>query len=264
MAEEKLKKFKKFCVLTCGFTFYLLSFAFSGYALNLDKLKVYLLEGDYKGAISEGERLIAGDAHSDELYYILGLSYLKDGNYLRACDIFEIILKEFKNSEFGDEARLGLGDTYFLRGDFVKAEDCYKDLIESNPQTRLKAQAYCRLSQTGYKNGNMQQGKEYLDKLKQDFPLNLESMLNKDLYPLSDSSSDTYYTVQVGSFTNITNARNLTEKLIQKGYPAYMEEASFKGKASYRVRVGKLRLRQEILTLENKLSREGYPTKICP
>ncbi|MBI5555805.1 MAG: SPOR domain-containing protein, partial [Elusimicrobia bacterium] len=59
-------------------------------------------------------------------------------------------------------------------------------------------------------------------------------------------------------------ANNLKQRLIREGYPAYMEEANFKGKTSYRVRVGKLRLRQEILTLENKLSREGYPTKICP
>ena len=236
----------------------------NAYALTLDKVKVYLLEGDYKSAISEGEKLVAQDAHSDELYYILGMSYLKDGNFLRASDIFEIIESEFKNSDFRDEAKLGLGDTYFLRGDFVKAEDCYRELISSNPQTKLKAQAYYRLSQTGYKNGDIQQGKEYLDKLKQDFPLNVESNLNRDLCPLPDSPSDTYYTVQAGSFANIVNARNLTEKLIQKGFPAYMEEVTLKGQKSYRVRVGKSRLRQEILTLGNKLSEEGYPAKICP
>ncbi|MFA5145684.1 MAG: SPOR domain-containing protein [Candidatus Omnitrophota bacterium] len=251
-------------ILSLSFALYVLSFTPLSYALNLDKAKSYILEGDYKSAISEGERLLAQDVSSDELYYILGISYLKDGNFLRASDIFEIILREFKGSAFSDEAKLGLGDTYFLRGDFVKAEGYYKDLINSNPHTRLKAQAYYRLSQAGYKSGNTQQGQEYLDKLKQDFPLNIESSLNKDLCLIADSPSAAYYTIQVGSFANITNARNLTEKLIQKGYPAYMEESSSKGQKSYRVRVGKSALLQEISVLENKLSREGYPTKICP
>jgi len=242
----------------------LVSLIDKGYCLNLDKVKVYFLEGDYKGAILEGEKLIAQDPHSDELYYILGLSYLKDGNYLRASDIFEIILKEFKNSAFCGEAKIGLGDTYFLRSDFAKAKDYYKDLINSNPETKLKAVVYYRLSQIQAKLGDTQQAKVYLDKLKQDFPLNLESRLNKDLCYFLDSASDIYYTIQVGSFSNITNAKNLTGELIQNGYPAYIEEINFQGIQTYRVRIGKLPTRQEAVNLERKLSQKGYPTKICP
>jgi cell division protein FtsN len=43
-----------------------------------------------------------------------------------------------------------------------------------------------------------------------------------------------------------------------------MDEAGSQGKISYRVRVGKFKLRDEALNLEKKLSHEGYPTKICP
>ena len=60
----------------------------SAYALNLDSLKANLLKGDYKAAISEGERLVARDQRSDELYYLLGLCYLKDGNFLRSSESF--------------------------------------------------------------------------------------------------------------------------------------------------------------------------------
>jgi cell division septation protein DedD len=70
--------------------------------------------------------------------------------------------------------------------------------------------------------------------------------------------------VQVGSFTNLTNARNLCNKLIQKGYEAYIEDAALKSKTTYRVKVGKLKLRSEAANLENRLAAEGYPTKICP
>jgi len=265
--QYKKNKFNYFKLLTlclCVFVTTQLSFA---YALNLDKIKTCFLDGDYKSAITEGEKLIAQDRkglHSDELYYILGLSYLKDGNYLRASDIFEIIINEFKNSIFADEAKLALGDTYFLRDDFNRAQDHYKDLLRNNPSTKLKAQIYFRLSQTGFKIGNMRQGKEYLEKLNQEFPLSIEARLSKDLCALPNYSSNFFYTVQVGSFSNIRNAKNLLQRLIQKDYPAYIEELSSRGGMSYRVRVGKFDKRQEATNLEQKLIQEGYPTKICP
>lgn len=242
----------------------LVMLASNGYCLNIDKVKVYFLNGDYKSAISEGERVLTNyNTHSpslDELYYILGLSYLKDGNYLRASDIFEIILREFKDSPLKDEAKLSLGDTYFLKGDFDLAQGYYTDLINSNPRTKLKALLYYRLSQTAFKRGDTQQAKEYLDKLKKDFPSNLEVELNKDLYSLSDI----YYSVQVGSFEKSANAMNLRNKLIEKGYDAYVQEAETSGSKTYRVKVGRLSSRLEAVELENKLSSEGYPTKIFP
>lgn len=242
----------------------LIMLASNGYSLNIDKVKVYFLNGDYKSAISEGEKVLTGyNIHSpdlDELYYILGLSYLRDGNYLRASDIFEIILREFKDSPFKDEAKLSLGDTYFLKGDYNQAQGYYSELINTNPSTKLKAALYYRLSEVGFKRGDTQVAKEYLDKLKSEFPSNLEIKLNKDLYALSDI----YYTVQVGSFVNLTNARNLCDKLIAKGYDAYLQETDTQTPKTYRVRVGRLKSRPEATQLESKLSSEGYPTKIIP
>ncbi len=260
---NNLQKIKKFLVLSLGFTFCVLRFTLNCFALNLDKVKIQFLEGDYKAAISEGEKVLASADHgsnADELYYILALSYLKDGNYLRASDIFEIILKEFKDSPFKDEAKLSLGDTYFLKGDYNKAQGYYSDLIKNNPPPKLKAALYYRLSQIGFKNGDTQAAKEYLDKLRQDYPLSLEMKLNKDL----PAPSDICYTVQVGSFVSYTNARNLCDKLINRGYDAYVQELGVNNTKIYRVKVGRLKSRQEAVKLEDKLSSEGYPTKIAP
>jgi tetratricopeptide (TPR) repeat protein len=216
----------------------------------------------------EGEKILAkagDDAYNlEELYYTLSLSYLKDGNYLRASDIFEIIIKEFKDGKFKEEAILGLGDTYFLRGDFSRAESRYKELLNIRSRSELCAAVYYRLSQIGFKTGDIQKGKEYLDKLKQNFPLNLETKSDKDICPIPDFSSGFYYTVQVGAFANAANAANLTKELIEKGYPAYIEEPDIQGRKSYRVRIGKLRSLQETIDLEKKLTQQGYPTKICP
>ncbi|MDD4979664.1 MAG: SPOR domain-containing protein [Candidatus Omnitrophica bacterium] len=242
------------CIVICN----------SAYALDIDKVKVSFLNGDYKSAISAGEKALANysGSHSglEELYYILALSYLKDGNYLRASDIFEILLKEFKNSPFTEGAQVGLGDTYFLRGEYVKAQDYYKELLNVDPRTRFTASLYYRLSQIGFKTGDTQQAKEYLDKLKKNFPSSLEVKLDKELYSLTDI----YYTVQVGSFAKASNAGNLRDKLIKRGYDAYTEEAQMNDARVYRVKVGRLKLRSEATQLENRLSGEGYPTKIIP
>ena len=239
--------------------FLLLIFVNNSYALNLDKLKIYFLQGDYSASIKEGEKILAGAEQSpelDELYYILGVSYLKDGNYLRASDIFEIILNEFKKSKFKELAQLGLGDSYFLRGDLQQAEQCYKQLQEANNNSNLKAQAYYRFSRLAFKRGDIQQGKEYLDRLNKEFPLNLEAR--------QASETGTFYSVQVGAFSKITNAKSLAEKLSQKDYPAYIEESNILGRTTYRVKVGKTTKHSEITALENKLSHDGYPTRVLP
>ncbi|MFH1888511.1 MAG: SPOR domain-containing protein [Candidatus Omnitrophota bacterium] len=245
-----------------AFAFLLL--AGNAYCMSLSQAKAYFIKGDYKSAVSEGERILAGYTghhdNLDELYYILGLAYLKDGNYLRASDIFEIILEEFRNSSFKDEARLGLGDSYFLRGDYVKAQSCYELLLKSSPGTKLKPLIYYRFSQVGIKGGDTRQAKEYLDKLKTDFPYSPETRLYDDLYAFTDI----YYTVQVGSFVNLANARNLCDKLTGRGYDAYFEEADMNGTKTYRVKVGKLKSRQDAIDLKSRLSSDGYPTKIIP
>jgi tetratricopeptide (TPR) repeat protein len=265
--SQEHKKFKIFLLVSLC-TCVLVTFSCPTYAaLNLDQAKAYLMQGDYKSAIAEGEKLQAQNsrsAGSDELYYILGLSYLKDGNYLRASDIFEIILNEFKNSKFREEAKLGLGDTYFLRNDFSRAEALYKELLNSGLPASLKPVLYYRLSQVGFKSGHIEQGKEYADKLNQEYPLNLESKISEDLCFLPASPSGLFYTVQVGAFSNLANAKSLSQKLTRNSYPAYIEDAGLEGKTSFHVRVGKYRTRQEAESLEKKLAQEGYPTRICP
>ena len=162
---------------------YLGTVASLAYALDLTKLKASFLEGDYGSAIKEGESILAEvdyTADLDELYYILGLSYLKEENYLRASDIFEIILNEFKGSKFKLEAMLARGDAYFALEDYLMAQRCYDELLKSNPEDKLKFQGYSRLAQIGFKKGDNQQAKLYLDKIKQEFPSDAELPLDSE------------------------------------------------------------------------------------
>ena len=256
-----LKKIVKFI-----FVLSLVLCASPAYCVNLNPMKANMLAGDYKAAITEGEKLIAQEPHSEELYYILGLCYLRDGNYLRASDIFEIILNEFRDSRFKEDAKMGLGDTYLLRGDLKKAQASYKELIEKNPNTKLKAQIYYRLSEVGFKEGDSAKGQEYLTKLKHVAPFSAEAKQDQGSCSINKNSgsAEFYYSVQVGSFSRLANADNLVKKLSRAGYPAYIEESSSTSAKVYRVRVGKAKSRQEAEDLSRKLNQDGYPIKICP
>lgn len=253
------------CFVFCALLF---RFVNSAYALDLDGLKSSFISGDYKAAISEGEKILAGTNNTsfglDELYYFLGLSYMKTGNYLRASDIFEIIGNEFKKSPLSEEAVLALGDTFYLRGDYDNAEKRYRKLLNNNQVIRLKPAVYYRLSRCAAKLGNPEIEKDYLLKLKQEFPLNCESGLEDDKRAVASINLNRDYTVQVGYFSNNANADNLLNELIKKGYPAYIEKNDASGKQVYRVKVGKLATRQEAEKIAAKLSKDGYPTKICP
>lgn len=225
-------KFKKSaCFLLVNILFLTLGIFSNLHALNIDKVKIYFLSGDYKASINESERLIVKDEYSSELHYLLGVSYLKEGDYQRAADNFRIVINNFKDSKFKEEARLGLADTYLLRGDLNNADKFYKELINKNPKIKFKEQILSRLSETESKRAN----------------------------GLQCEVTGSYYFVQVGSFSNINNARNFTQKLINNGYPAYMDGRQ----PAYRVKVGKLKTRSQAEELSKRLSSQGYPTKIC-
>ena len=250
-----------------GLVILFLFFSSNAYCLNLDEVKASFLKGDYKEAILKGEKLVAKAGHSSsayELYYILGLCYLKDGNYLRASDIFEIVLNEFNNKKFKAEATLGLGDTYLLRGDYKQAIKYYQDILNNDSFSRLRPTVYQRLSYAAYKMGNLKEAKIYRDKLKSEYPLSIEVEFKDYELPDFCPLDGDYYTVQVGSFANRNNAENLIVKLKSEGFPAYMEESVFEGKSTFRVKIGKFSKLSDAKEMEDKLAQKGYPTKVCP
>lgn len=232
------------------------------WALDLDTLKIDFLQGNYRRVIFEGQAEVerAHLANADELNYILGLSYLKESKIDLAQTCFRRILNN-SGSKFKEEANLGLGDTYLVTGQFQQAEDIYNKLIADDSNYRLRPAILYRLSQLGYKKGDRQKGNDYWFKLKRDFPLSPELRFARGIASINANLDDPgEYSIQVGFFTNSTNANNLKDTLLSKNYPAYVESFS----TGYRVRVGRFKLQKEALDLESKLSQDGFQTKLCP
>jgi Tfp pilus assembly protein PilF len=240
----------------------ILVFPAVAWAGNLDVLKSDFLQGNYHRVIFEskaqaGRFNIQG---ADELNYLLGLSYLKQDKFEQAQDCFRRILSN-PVSKFKERAAMASADVYLIKGQFQDAEDIYNKLLQDSPNTSLKAGILYRLSQSGYRKGSAQQFNEYLSKLKRDFPLSLELKSVKAM-PRSEPSLNEKgeFSVQVGFFVKNLNAVNFKDKLLAMGYPAYVEGSN----EGYRVKIGRFKTQMEALDTENKLSREGFSTKLCP
>lgn len=236
------------------------------WAANLDNIKVDFLQGNYRRVIFEALPLVSGISIglNEELIYILGLSYLKEGNLEQAQSCFKRIQSSL-SKKFKVQANLGLADSYLLSGRLDAAWDIYDKLIQDDANSNWKAAILYRLSQLEFKKGNIRQGNDYLIKLRRDFPLSPELRLTKSLpimaiFTPAVNNINEYYSVQVGFFSSSPNANNFKDKLLAKDYPAYLEETA----GGYRVKVGKFKTQNEALDLESKLSKEGYQTKVCP
>jgi len=232
------------------------------WAAEVDALKTDFLQGNYRRVIFEGQAQVdrMNFSNTDELNYILGLSYLKESKLDLAQDCFRRILNN-SNSKFKEEASLGLGDTYLVTGQFQQAEDIYNKLIADDSNSNQKAAVLYRLSQLESKRGDHQKGNDYWFKLKRDFPLSPELRTTRNIASINIPANETgEYSIQVGFFTNSVHAYNLKSTLLSKNYPAYVESFG----TGYRVKVGRFKLQKEALDLESKLSQDGFQTKICP
>jgi tetratricopeptide (TPR) repeat protein len=199
-------------------------------------------------------------SNTDELNYLLGLSYLKELEPEQSRECFKRILKN-PSSRFAKEADLGLADTYLVSGKLDQAAEMYNRLISSNPGSQEPAILY-RLSQLEYRRGNRQKAGEYLSRLKNDFPLSPELKAEKEIAVMRSSpvARSAEYFIQAGFFSSRSNADNLKNKLLGRGYPAYVEDC----KTGYRVKVGKFSSENEAAETGSRLSREGFEIKICP
>ncbi|MEI6831777.1 MAG: SPOR domain-containing protein [Candidatus Omnitrophota bacterium] len=242
--------------------FVLFSFPSFCSAAELNTIKADFLAGNYRRVIFEGQVKIKkfNFDSSLELNYILGLSYLKEGNLVAAEESFKRVIKDARG-QLNTQGRLGLADTYLIGGQLQDAEDIYNEIIIDQANTSLKAAVLYRQSQLEFKKGDNSKGNEYLLKLKKDFPLSPELKLSSGIPRVySSSQKNKEYSVQVGFFTNSQNANSFKSKLLDRDFPAYLEQVN----NGWRVKVGRFKSVQEAIDLESKLSQEGFPTKICP
>lgn len=194
-----------------------------------------------------------------EASYFTGASYANLFDFLTAKKNFQVVVGKYKNSSYYEDAYIGLGEVEFLLENHKEALRIYEDFLNSQPSLKRMATLYFRLAEVNLKLGNKDEYKKYLNKLKTEFPKSFEA---RDASRLLEA--DSFYTVQVGAFTNYENAEKFISDLKAKGYEVYSVLCLLADKKLCRIRIGRFKAPEEAEELKQRLEKEGYFAKIYP
>ena len=202
-----------------------------------------IMENFLKGNFKQSEKLSAGfhsrsgDNRSEEVAMIRALSLMKLGRYEEARPILVNLQNNSASSELRAQAAYSLGDSYYFENDRTQADIYYRQAIERYPDY-----------------GEAQQVRRLLG-------LSHPALTSTPLRQIG-IEENLIYSVQIGSFSKRRNAERLLNKLMRKRMDAYImqDEAS----KNFRVRIGHLTVREDAESLESRLKKDGYPTKIFP
>ncbi len=180
-------------------------------------------------------------SNAEDVLYLQCLSLLK----LNRSEEARVKLRELENNYASSDARASahasIADSYYYEGNFDLAYKSYEETAARYPASDQTPYVSSRLIELSTKNN---------------FPLSPAPLKQMAL------EENAFYAVQVGSFSKRRNAQGLIDKLLHGRYDAYLK--TDESDRMYRVRVGKLSSKEEALVLENRLKKEGYPTKIYP
>ncbi len=233
------------------------------FAMDVNTLDIRFLQGNFREVVSEGEALLRNASYNDQqgLNKLMGFSCLKINRPQEAKKYFQEFLRLSGKGGLNDEAKIGLADAFLASGDLDNAKRIYRAVLEADSGSKFKAAIFYRLGKIASRDGDNDKANEYLARLKNEYPFSLELKSQEGLeYFLTVRDEDIIYTVQAGYFSNSVNAENFRKKLLAKGYPAYLQCSS----GTCRVRVGKFNRLKDAVDLQNKLSRDGFATKVFP
>ena len=223
----------------------------------------YFLNNNYREVINITGKIISlspRSRYADDALYLRGVSYLKQARYEQARSDFNRILDEYRSSDLKSKARTSLADSYYLAEDVNEAIIRYREFAIDNPRTSLLCMVYFRLGRCYQKKGRWDEAEYYFKKVCKDYPLSFEATQAAVIL----EEDNLYFTVQVGSFREKTNALEIRDRLKKEGQLAYLSQVRQKGELLYRVRVGKFDTRSEAVYTARQLKKKGYLTKIYP
>jgi len=229
----------------------------------LDKAQLLFLQRQYVQAIDECAKAVKEHPDNPEIIsqanYLTGASYVNLFDFLTAKKNFRAIVDQYSRSPYYEDAYMGLGDIEFLQENYTEALKIYEQFLRADPSPRRRATLYFRLAEIYLKQGDQASFRKYYGKLQKDFPLSFEA---KDARRLQGSGS--YYTVQVGAFTNFDNAQECINQLKAKGYNVYSVLCMLSGKKLCRIRVGRYATEKEAEEAKRKLESDGFLAKVFP
>jgi len=255
MINRKLKQI----IISC---FIILFFSNSLWAVSVADIEKDMLNENYARAITTARTVLGRPLSLTEkrrANYLVGICYLKLANGIRAREYFKKGISD-KTDTITLDCLVGTADSYYTETQYREAIQRYKYILSKYRKIPNEANIVYKMAQSYYHLGDWVKAKKYYKKTKNDYSDSFESEFARDIL----NQNCFYYTVQVGSFGNKSNAENLIKKLKKSKYSAFIDETRDNLDTFYRVRVGKFSELQEAKKYEQNLKKDGLPTKIYP
>jgi tetratricopeptide (TPR) repeat protein len=230
---------------------------------RLSEIELAVMQNNFPAVEEQAQNLLSQNPDKSTLWkakYYLGLSQLKQKKYAQAREAFHSLLGKDVDAGWRDKAYLGLADASFLEEQYEEALPVLQKLLKSNPQTPFKSLTYLKIARVHLKLAHWDDAHTYLKKVIDEYPQSLEVATAQQFL-----EEKQYFAVQVGSFLDRQRAEGLVAELNVKDEYAYIvETVDHQNKKFFRVRVGQLAYLDEARSLQERLSRKGYPTQIFP
>ncbi|MFH1855596.1 MAG: SPOR domain-containing protein [Candidatus Omnitrophota bacterium] len=249
---------KKFLIVVVIMAIFLAKVAWGNE--NLECLETDSLKENYTQVIKNAQDSMSSFPAKElaRARYLLGMAYLKTGDYQNARQNFQLVLRGEKDKSLSEEVEIAICDSYYLENNFDEAFTLYEKFLDKHKKSDFKYIVKFKMALTGLKTGDWKTAKRFLKEVS-DSPS-----------PDADSAAEIlkenqfYFTVQVGSFQDEENARSLARDLKKQGFDSFVAKTRLNDLTFYRVRVGKLDDRKEVDLLTRRLKENGLPAIIYP
>lgn len=169
----------------------------------------------------------------------------EDGN--KAVSVYQEIYQNHPNFVYADAALFRVFSYYYAVGSYNKAEGLLNKLKADYPKSPYIKAAEREIPEDGFDDAPPVEDLKPAEETKPETP--------------KENSAEYSYTVQAGAFSNIENARKLTDQLSKDGHTAFMGTKSVGGKLFNVVYAGKFATEPEaqrfIALLENNYKIKG-------
>lgn len=191
-----------------------------------------------------------------EAYYYLGrLSVVPDS----ALFYYNKVKTDYPQSRYADIAYLEIAKNNIARKKYENAIITLNELLRKYPDTDLQDEIMFWLGVSYMSSDKEKEGVSILENLRKTYPKSVWSERALTIIPSKDTPEvpHEYYTVQVGSYRNKSNAENYAEEIRKNGFSVQVVEALVKGNTYYRVWVGKLSTIEQAKAFSQKLEPLG-------
>jgi tetratricopeptide (TPR) repeat protein len=231
-------------------------------AASVADIEKDMLNENYAAAVTTARTVLDRPLSLNEkrkVNYLVGICYLKLANGSRAREYFKRGMSD-KTDTITLDCLRGIADSYYVETQYIEAIKRYDYILAKYRKIPNEVNINYKLAQSYYHLGDWAKAKQYFKKTKNAYHDSFEAEFARNVL----NENCFYYTVQVGSFGNKSNADKLLKKLKKNKYPVFIDETKDNIDTFYRVRVGKFSELQEARRVEQKLKEDGLPTKIYP